>query len=421
MSTSGSWYHLSVKTVGRSAGRSVVAAAAYRLGACLHDQEVDTTHDYTRRHGVKMSLTLAPETAPDWVFDPSRLWNEANVAEKRKNSTLAREAELALPAGLSDEARALIVQDFSQALVDRYGVAVAAAIHEPSRRGDQKNFHAHILFTTRAIDAEGFGKKTRILDDKKTGPQEVIWLRQHAADLINAALEEGGSDERVDHRSYADRGLVKEPTTHLGPKATEIERRGEASELGDVNRHVKTRNAQLDALVDELAALDAEIAQAEEQRLDDRYGDDRELKRASFTEAAQEPRNRHSVAFGAVLARRTAELARLEQPDPGLTMFLPEPSATPRSPAFKAVEERRISEAIAHHAATQMEAKAPGGRLAKLRSWFGQFREYVAGWREAIQERAEHYLTGWERDEMRERAAEQSSDHRTQPGMEHDR
>ncbi len=112
MGASGSWYHLSVKTVGRSAGRSVVAAAAYRLGACLHDKEVAVTHDYTRRHGVHMTHTVAPESAPEWVYDPARLWNEANAAEKRVNSTLAREAELALPASLTNEARALIVQDF---------------------------------------------------------------------------------------------------------------------------------------------------------------------------------------------------------------------------------------------------------------------------------------------------------------------
>ncbi len=305
--------------------------------------------------------------------------------------------------------------------MDRYGVAVTAAIHEPSRQGQQTNWHAHILFTTRTIDADGFGKKTRVLDDKKTGPQEIIWLRQHAADLINAALADGGSDERVDHRSYADRGLVKEPTTHLGPKATEIERRGEVSELGDANREVKQRNAQLDALVDELAALDREIAQAEEQRLDDRYGDDGEVERASFTEAAQEPPGGRSAAVRTVLARRSAELASLDMPDPGLAVFLPDASSAPRSPTFKAVEERRISEAIDHQAATQREAKVPGGRLAKLRSWFGQFREYVAGWRETIQERADHHLTGWEKDEMRERAAEQSPDHPARPDQERDR
>ena len=260
-----------------------------------------------------------------------------------------------------------------------------------------------------------------MLDDKKTGPQEIVWLRQHAADLINAALADSGSGERVDHRSYADRGLVKEPTGHLGPKATEIERRGEASELGDANREVEQRNAKLDALVDELATLDREIAQAEEQRLDDRYGDGDDVERASFTEAAQEPPDGRSDAVRTVLARRSAELAILDVPDPGLAVFLADASAPPRSPTFKVVEERRISEAIAHRAATQVEGKAPGGRLAKLRNWFGQFREYVAGWRETIQERADHYLTGWEKDEMRERAAEESSDHPARPDLERDR
>ena len=97
---------------------------------------------------------------------------------------MAREAELALPSFLSGEARRGIVQEFSEELVERYGVAVSAAMHAPSRNGDQRNYHAHILFTTREVTPEGFGKKTRILDDKKTGPQEITKLRKLAADII---------------------------------------------------------------------------------------------------------------------------------------------------------------------------------------------------------------------------------------------
>jgi ATP-dependent exoDNAse (exonuclease V) alpha subunit len=136
--TSGNWYHVSVKTIGRSAGRSAPAAAAYRLGERIHDEATHRVHDYRARSGVETSFTMAPAGAPEWAHDPERLWNAAEAAEKRKNSTLAREVELALPDATTDEARLAIVQAFSLELVNRYGVAVSAAIHHPDKEGDQR-------------------------------------------------------------------------------------------------------------------------------------------------------------------------------------------------------------------------------------------------------------------------------------------
>jgi hypothetical protein len=54
--------------------------------------------------------------------------------------------------------------------VERYNVAVSVAIHAPGGKGDDGNYHAHILFTTREMTPDGLGKKTRVLDDRKTGP-----------------------------------------------------------------------------------------------------------------------------------------------------------------------------------------------------------------------------------------------------------
>ena len=257
--TTTAWYHCSVKTVSRSAGRSVVAAAAYRLGECLHDETHAVTHDYTRKQGIEASFTVTPDDAPEWAHDPELLWNAAERRETRKNSTLAREVELALPSFLTSDDRQRIAERFAHELVNRYGVAVSVALHEPGRHGDDRNYHAHILFTTRELTAEGLGDKTRILDDRKTGPQEVVKLRALAADIINEALREANSDVRVDHRSFKERGIEQEPTTHLGPAATEMERRGEPSDRGDINREARQTN-------DELGALDKAI-EAERERI----------------------------------------------------------------------------------------------------------------------------------------------------------
>jgi MobA/MobL family protein len=255
-----SWYHCSMKPISRSAGRSVVAAAAYRLGERLNDERYATLHDYTRRRGVETTFTVAPADAPAWAHHPESLWNEAERAETRKNSTLAREVELALPAFLSPEERQHIAERFAGELVERYGVAASVAIHAPGR-GDDRNYHAHILFTTREMTPDGLGKKTRVLDARDTGPQEVMKLRELAADIINESLEAAHSDIRVDHRSFAERGIEQEPTTHLGPAASEMERRGEASERGEVNRQAERSNE----LMAERDALDAAIAREQER------------------------------------------------------------------------------------------------------------------------------------------------------------
>lgn len=232
-------YHLSVKTIKRSAGRSATAAAAYRAGERIECLREGRTHDYTRKSGVEAAFIVLPEGAPDWAADRAALWNAAEDRETRRNSVTAREWELALPAELDPAARRAVVSDFAGALAARYGVAVDAAIHAPHREGDQRNWHAHVLTSTRRLEPEGFGAKTRELDAKQTGGPEIESMRGYWAELQNRALERAGEVERVDHRSLAmqreaavSRGdalaaevLDRPAEIKLGPAASAMERR----------------------------------------------------------------------------------------------------------------------------------------------------------------------------------------------------
>lgn len=232
-------YHLSVKTVKRSAGRSATAAAAYRSGSVIACDREGRVHDYSAKAGVAAAFIVAPEDAPAWARDRSALWNAAEARETRRNSVTAREWELALPAEISDADRSAIARDFAQALVTRYGVAADVAIHAPHREGDQRNHHAHVLTTTRTLGAEGLGAKTRILDAAQTGGAEIEEMRAFWGELQNRALERAGAEERVDHRSLeaqraaalergdalAAEALDRAPEVKLGPAANAIERR----------------------------------------------------------------------------------------------------------------------------------------------------------------------------------------------------
>ena len=245
-------YHLSVKTIKRSAGRSATAAAAYRVGERIECQREGRIHDYTRKQGIEETFILTPNDAPDWATDRSKLWNEVEASETRRNSVTAREWELALPSEISAEDRSQITRDFAQELVGRYGVAVDVAIHSPHREGDQRNHHAHILTSTRRLEPEGFTAKTRVLDSAKTGGVEIEQMRGVWADLQNRALERAGEAERVDHRSLEaqreaalERGdeltadeLDRDPELKLGPAANSMERREKAAAAREGREYV---------------------------------------------------------------------------------------------------------------------------------------------------------------------------------------
>ena len=218
-------FHLAVKTVGRSAGRSATAAAAYRAGVEIADERTGIVHDYTRKQGIEHREIVAPADAPDWVQDRSALWNAAEQAETRKNSTVAREYEIALPSELSADERRDLAVGLAREISERHGVAVDVAIHAPGRQGDQRNHHAHLLTTTRRIGAEGLGEKTRELDQKTSG--EVERWRGRFAEMQNAALERAHVPERVDHRSFQRQGIEQEATVHMGPGVMAMERRAE--------------------------------------------------------------------------------------------------------------------------------------------------------------------------------------------------
>ena len=183
--------------ISRSQGRSATAAIAYRVAERIEDRRTGLTFDYAARGGVDHTETLAPDHAPDWVRDRSELWNRVEESETRKNSQVAREVRVALPAELTHAQRVELVRDFAQEQFVGSGMIADIALHAPGRDGDDRNHHAHILLTTREIGPEGFTTKNR--DWNKV---EVLegWREAWARDS-NIALKRAGIEDRVDHRT----------------------------------------------------------------------------------------------------------------------------------------------------------------------------------------------------------------------------
>ena len=346
-------YHLSAKTISRSHGRSATGAAAYRSGARIADERTGVLHDYRRRRGVEAAFLLLPANAPDWASDRARLWNAAEQAETRKNSTVAREFEIALPAELDAEARQRLAADFARELVERHGCAADVAIHRPGRAGDSRNHHAHLLLTTRRLTAAGFTEKTRELDDLKSG--EIGRWRARFAEVQNARLREAGVEARVDHRSLEAQGNDREATIHLGPAATALERRGVPTRLGESNRAVQASHA-------ERWRREAE-ARPEAERRETDEAEARAPAQESIIQALREKTARlyPTAVFPSPL---TAELAE------------PPPAHPPPPPEITEAERQRRADE-AEHAQRRQEAERQALLRADIPALEREFSEWT--------------------------------------------
>ncbi|MBR9864635.1 MAG: MobA/MobL family protein [Rhodobacteraceae bacterium] len=301
----------------RADGRSAVKSAAYTARTSYRDERLGRRFRAGKRGGL-----LSHELI-NWNGDAEALWNEAERAETRRNARVIRELRPSLPADLPLAEQVRLVRGFSLWLRDEYGVAAQADIHAPrfldrdeERRHNggklatdaqeylaalfdptrtNRNFHAHILLTTRKVCPETgvFGDKTRILDDKKTGPEEVLRIRQEWQKRTNAALKRIGSSARVDLRSYEDMarggdapaGLI--PQDHLGPRRAQRSRRleedgGDTSAAGQRRAATREHNDELWRTWQQLRALQREQDRLEESA---RIAAEREAERKEKADA----------------------------------------------------------------------------------------------------------------------------------------
>ena len=222
-------------------------------------------HDYTRKRGIVHSEILLPPNAPPDFQDRGTLWNSVEQIEKACNSQLARELEVALPIELSREEQVRLVRAYCSSQFVSRGMCADFNIHDTG----SGNPHAHILLTMRPMDERGKwlpkSKKEYVLDENgerirlssgryKTRKVDLVdWNSQENAevwrkawaDLANEFLERNNRPERIDHRSYERQGIDQIPTVHIGVAASQMEKKGIATERGELNRSIKAANRLL--------------------------------------------------------------------------------------------------------------------------------------------------------------------------------
>ena len=268
-------YHLSIKIISRGKGKSAVAASAYRSGEKIKNEYDGIVHDFTRKGGIAHTEILLPQNAPQEFANRSILWNSVEKIEKSKNSQLAREIEVALPKELDREKQINLVREYVKENFVKVGMCADIALHDKN----DGNPHCHILLTMRPLNEDttwgAKSKKEYIFDENgekvklKNGNYKTRkinttdWNEQDKAeewrkawaDITNKYLEENSIQDKVDHRSYQRQGIEQIPTIHMGVSATQMEKKGIATDRGNINREIKHHNKILREISRRIKAL----------------------------------------------------------------------------------------------------------------------------------------------------------------------
>ncbi|UCI23992.1 Ti-type conjugative transfer relaxase TraA [Mesorhizobium sp. B2-8-5] len=250
-------YHLHVKVIGRKAGSSAVASAAYRSASRLRDERIERTHDFSAKRGVVHSEIMLPENAPGAWSERERLWNDVEAFEVRKDAQLAREVEFALPRELSQAQGIELARDFVQAEFVSRGMVADLNVHWDRAEDGSPKPHAHVMLTMRSVDEDGFGPKVR---DWNSTDLVERW-RERWAELANERLAELDIDARIDHRSLEAQGIALEPQTQIGAPAQRIasggiDAAGLEADRAELHREIARENGAR-IIADPSVALDA--------------------------------------------------------------------------------------------------------------------------------------------------------------------
>jgi Ti-type conjugative transfer relaxase TraA len=250
-------YHLHVKVIGRKAGSSAVASAAYRSASRLRDERLERSHDFSAKRGVVHSEVLLPENAPEAWSYRERLWNDVEAFEVRKDAQLAREVEFAIPREMSEAQGIELARDFAQAEFVNLGMIADLNVHWDIGEDGLAKPHAHVMLTMRQVnvdgDENGFGPKVR--DWNRT--EMVERWRERWAEIANDRLAELNIDARIDHRSFEAQGIALEPQSQIGAPAQRIEGEGvEAADRAEMHREI-ARNNGARIIANPSIALDA--------------------------------------------------------------------------------------------------------------------------------------------------------------------
>ena len=167
-------------------------------------------------------------------------WNAIEPMEEgyRANSRVQMRFVGALPHFLTAAQRRAIVREFGEQAFGRYGLGYMAAGHCPDANGDDRNWHFHMLATTRQVVRLG-DHEWAFSDEKLTEaftPDGLLRTRAIFAAVVNRHCRAAGFDNRYTHQKYEDRDLAAFRTEKIGPARMAAHEAGEEVAAIERNR-----------------------------------------------------------------------------------------------------------------------------------------------------------------------------------------
>lgn len=310
-------YHLETKIISRGSGRSAVAASAYMSCSKIYNDYDGITHDYTRKGGLKYENIFLPNFAPVEWKERSVLWNAVEETEKTKDSRLAREFVIALLTEFSLEAQIKQIEEFANNLVSD-GMCADVCIHDTDghnphahilvtvrplnkdgtwqrktekeylciKDGMERGFTSsefsvakndgwekQYQYTVKnqkiylpPSQADGYervnkypkstryGRQNPISERWNNEDQLLLW-RKLWADIVNRELEKDNFTQRIDHRSFEERGILEQPTIHEGVASKAFKKKGHNSDRSYINALIRKDNEIIRSLRKTIARL----------------------------------------------------------------------------------------------------------------------------------------------------------------------
>lgn len=209
-----------IEIVGRSSGGNSCCKAAYNARLIIKDERTNITYNFSTKGDNVYHAVLLPNYVDQKFKDPRVLMNEVERLETRKNSQLLKDVVIALPddkeLDLND--RIAITHEIIEEMGwVKNGLGVQIDIHQP--HDGEKNWHTHVLVTTRRFteDGKALGAKAVDLNPKFTKvkgkafiiPEGEI-IHERAKEVINKYFAKVGLENRVDPISFV-------PQRHVGP------------------------------------------------------------------------------------------------------------------------------------------------------------------------------------------------------------
>ncbi|MEC9444716.1 MAG: MobA/MobL family protein, partial [Pseudomonadota bacterium] len=281
-------FHLSVSAVSKAKNHSVVAKSAYNSGSKLVDEQSGVVHDYTSKakdkilnlvdsdgtkytqvieKNVMHTALITPTLAGDLAVTREGFWNDIERIETRKNAQLGTEIDVMFPDGITADQRIVLAERYAQTLSDRYNVLVDVAIHRPHSHEKHvgevevveltsRNFHAHILLSSREIvaDVKGYAlsarknwlqwsTEERLSKGLNGRGDELKYQRTLWADMANELLPE---NKTISEKSYRELGISRLPKMKLGKSLYKDILKGNRSVIHEYNETIDEINAYIE-------------------------------------------------------------------------------------------------------------------------------------------------------------------------------